>query len=551
MAIVDLHVHSTKSDGSFTPSQLVDYALEKGLSAFALTDHDCVDGLDEAIGHAEGKNIEVIPGIELSTEYEGRDIHIVGLYIDYKSQPFQEKLQEFVDSRIRRNKKMCANLQEAGIDISYEALLDRFPDSVITRSHYARFMMEHGDTKNMKEAFEKYIGDHCPCYVPREKITPVQAIELILEADGIPVLAHPILYHFSDAKLDRLTGELKSAGLIGIEAVYSTYSPSEEREIRSLADKHHLLLSGGSDFHGVNKPGLDLAVGYGKLSVPEEILDALRQTRKKLLFTDLDGTLLRSDCTVSDAMKQAIDRLVQNGHRLILSSGRPLGSILSLCRDLSFNYKNMLIIAFNGSLVYDVDRKVPLFKSELSGEEIKYLIRTAKEFGLHCQGYTENSIVTPVPDEEIAYYTSRIHLPVTYTETPEQMAEILKNGSCKLMCIDLHCHRNLTAFRDAVREHCGSRFQLIFSNDKYLEIFPENAGKGNAVSYVTEYYHMPLSHTYAAGDAENDLSMLEAAGHPIAVKNASENIKSAAEIVTENDNNHDGLIEVLTSSFYN
>lgn len=310
---VDLHVHSTKSDGTFTPKQLVDYAIEKGLSAFALTDHDTTDGLPEILDYAKclrkqhetglWENVdhstsiqgtvsqndtdhscpvpEVIPGIELSTEYQGRDIHIVGLYIDYENQTFQDKLQNFIDSRTVRNQKMCALLQGAGFDITYEKLLDEFPDAVITRAHYAKYLLNHGYIKSLKEAFDRYVGDHCPYFVPREKVTPAQAVEMILNADGIPILAHPVLYHMSDARLDELVGQLKGCGLRGIEAIYSTYSVSDERHIRSLAAKYNLLLSGGSDFHGANKPGLDLGNGYGKLYVPREILENIKKVRER------------------------------------------------------------------------------------------------------------------------------------------------------------------------------------------------------------------------------------------------------------------------------
>lgn len=332
--MIDLHVHSTRSDGTFTPTELVDYAARKGLSAFALTDHDTVDGLDEAIQYAAGlraqaesKKIisyqrdacgpaapipepqvlrsqhmipdtqvsgsgalcpetaatrstpipEVVPGVELSTEYQGKDVHILGLFIDHHNARFLKYLRNLVASRDTRNHKMCALLQEAGMDISYEKLLRTFPGSVITRAHYAKYMLTHGYVKSMAEAFERYVGDRCPYYVPREKVTPAQAVELILEASGVPILAHPILYHMSDARLDDLVGELKEAGLLGIEALYSTYHACDERRIRSLAEKYGLLVSGGSDFHGDNKPGLDLGTGYGRLCVTEEVLERIRQ----------------------------------------------------------------------------------------------------------------------------------------------------------------------------------------------------------------------------------------------------------------------------------
>ena len=262
--------------------------MKKELAAFALTDHDTVDGLDEAIGYAESLRQslpakeaesvpEVIPGIEFSTEYQGQDVHVLGLYIDHHNQAFAARLQAFVDSRIKRNRKMCRLLTEAGISVTYEALLEEFPDAVITRAHYARYMLNHGYIKSMKEAFDRYVGDRCPYYVPREKVTPVQAVELVLGAGGIPVLAHPILYHMSGQRLEQLTKELKEAGLAGIEAVYSTYQPCEERQIRELAAKYELLISGGSDFHGDTKPGLDLGSGYGKLFVPYTVLEDMKK----------------------------------------------------------------------------------------------------------------------------------------------------------------------------------------------------------------------------------------------------------------------------------
>lgn len=335
MLAVDLHVHSNRSDGSFTPAQLVDYAREKGLAAFALTDHDTIDGLEEAENYAENllagsegnagaegsstadgakplkasfgttargtatsegpaqcpdmdyahrQNIqnpvpEVIPGIEFSTEYQGQDVHVLGLYINYHDSAFRGKLQDFVDSRTVRNRKMCLLLTQAGVPMTYEALLAKFPDAVITRAHYAKYMLEQGYVKSMTEAFDRYIGDDCPCYIPREKVTPLDAVELILSVGGIPILAHPVLYHMSDETLDTLTARLTEAGLVGLEAVYSTYSPPDERRMRRLAKKYGLLISGGSDFHGANKPGLDLGTGYGSLFVPISLLDDIKRRK--------------------------------------------------------------------------------------------------------------------------------------------------------------------------------------------------------------------------------------------------------------------------------
>lgn len=278
MRAIDLHTHTCKSDGSYTPTELVDYAVEKNLSAVAITDHDSIEGLDEAVAHAAAlkerglPSVEVIPGIEFSTKYEKQDVHIVGLYISYDGQAFQDALGGFVDSRINRNRKMCANLQGAGIDITYEKLLAMYPDAVITRAHYASYLLENGYVKSRQDAFARYLGDHTKYFVPREKVTPSQAVELIVKAGGVPILAHPPLYHMGNDRLDALVSFLKADGLMGIEVFYSTYSNQDVRDMQRLADKYELLVSGGSDFHGANKPGLDLGCGYGRLFVPEEAL---------------------------------------------------------------------------------------------------------------------------------------------------------------------------------------------------------------------------------------------------------------------------------------
>lgn len=286
MRAIDLHTHTAKSDGSYTPAELVDYAVEKNLAAVAITDHDSIAGLDEALSHAASlrrqglPSVEVVPGIEFSTKYEKQDVHIVGLYIAYDGDVFQEALNGFIDSREGRNRKMCRNLQEAGIGISYEKLQELYPGAVITRAHYASFLCEYGYVKNRQDAFAKYLGDHTKYFVPREKVTPSQAVELILRAGGVPILAHPPLYHMGNERLDVLVSSLTENGLMGIESFYSTYTNQDVRDMLRLAEKYELLLSGGSDFHGANKPGLDLGCGYGKLFIPEDVLTKIKEARQ-------------------------------------------------------------------------------------------------------------------------------------------------------------------------------------------------------------------------------------------------------------------------------
>lgn len=169
MNTVDLHTHSTRSDGTFTPSELVTLAAEKGLSAFALTDHDTAAGIDEAMEAAAGTNVEVIPGIELSTKYHEKDVHIVGLFYDYRNPEFQKQVKEFSDARDLRNQKMCRMMCDAGLPIPYEELMADNPDAVVTRANMAKFLLKKGAISSMKEAFDKYIGDDCPLFCSQRK----------------------------------------------------------------------------------------------------------------------------------------------------------------------------------------------------------------------------------------------------------------------------------------------------------------------------------------------------------------------------------------------
>lgn len=280
MKYIDLHVHSTASDGSYTPSELVNYAIKKNLSTFALTDHDTTAGIDEAMAEAsrinslsQNKIIRVIPGIELSAEYNGKDIHILGLNIDYKNEEFNRQVEIYRKSREDRNNKMTALLQKNGFNITPEMLKHHFGDAVITRAHYAILMAEGGYVSDKNEAFNKYLNPGCPCYIPRTKITVTDAVRLIMLANGKPVLAHPLLYHLSNKELDSLVCLLKDNGLQGIEAIYSSNKGNDEDDMKNLAKKYNLFITGGSDFHGLAKPGLDLGVGYGDMKISEKLLE--------------------------------------------------------------------------------------------------------------------------------------------------------------------------------------------------------------------------------------------------------------------------------------
>lgn len=282
--IIDLHVHSTESDGTLTPEQVVYAARDAGLRAFALTDHDTAAGVAKAAAAAAECGIELIPGIELSTQYEpatvqkqSKEIHIVGLYIDPTNPMLIKRTAEFRACRDLRNEKIVEALQKEGFEITMEQLLADNPNSVITRANIARYLYQHGMIKSVQEAFDKYIGDGCRCYVGRFKITPIEAVELIHAAGGAAILAHPLLYHLSTMTLQQLIDDLKAVGLDGIEAIYSTYTTGEEQFVKKLARENHLLISGGSDFHGENKPTIRIGTGKGHLYVPYELLDDIKK----------------------------------------------------------------------------------------------------------------------------------------------------------------------------------------------------------------------------------------------------------------------------------
>lgn len=277
--IVDLHVHSTESDGTLTPEDLVAEAKKAELAAFALTDHDTCQGVGKAMPLAASAGIELIPGIELSTDYHGKEVHIVGLYIDMENEQLLKKTAEYRKCRSERNALMVEALRKEGLSITMEELVAENPDCVITRANIARFLYEHGQIKSVREAFDRYIGDHCKCYVGRLKVASTDAVRLIKEAGGTAILAHPLLYGLSNTNLQKMIDALKPVGLDGLEAIYSTYTTGEEQQMKRLARENGLLISGGSDFHGSNKPDIALGRGRGHLYIPYSVLETIKAGR--------------------------------------------------------------------------------------------------------------------------------------------------------------------------------------------------------------------------------------------------------------------------------
>jgi len=244
----DLHTHSTYSDGRLTPTELIERAAGKGLEVLALTDHDCIDGTAEAQEAAQRyPQLLFIPGVELSTDVPHDEVHVLGYFLDWRNQRFQDRLARLRRSRLERGQKMLAKLKRLGIDVPWQRVKEIAGDGAVGRPHIALAMLEAGHISSLEEAFERYLGRNGPAYVEREKIAPTEAVELLTSASGLPVLAHP-----RDLQnLESLVVELKEAALIGIEVYYQDYDQQTIERLLAVARQHDLLPLGGSDFHGI------------------------------------------------------------------------------------------------------------------------------------------------------------------------------------------------------------------------------------------------------------------------------------------------------------
>lgn len=274
---IDLHTHSTFSDGTFTPLQLVKYAEEKGLKAFAITDHDTTEGIKEA--KSIETNVEVISGVEISTRYDKKEIHIVGLYVNENDADLNKQLKYYREKRVTRNFEILEKLNSLGVDITIDDVKESCTGDVISRAHIAKALVSKGFVGSYTEAFDRYLGDNKCAYVPRETLNYEESMELITKAGGVPVLAHPLLYKMGDTNLENMMVKLRQKGLKAVEVYYSTHSNSDTQHVMAMANRVGLIYSGGSDFHGATKPKIDMGTGMGKLAVPYEILEKIRGER--------------------------------------------------------------------------------------------------------------------------------------------------------------------------------------------------------------------------------------------------------------------------------
>lgn len=267
---VDLHLHSTASDGQFSPSELVMMALERNLLTIAITDHDTTAGIDEALEAARGTGLEVIPGVEISCDVPHEEVHLLGYYLDHHHPALLGKLRAMRDARLRRAKGMLAKLAALGFPLPWEMVAELAGGGSVGRPHIAQAMVKMGYVASAGEAFDLYIGRDGPAYVERYKLSPLEAVSLIKQAQGLPVLAHPL-------KVIHFLPDLVEGGLIGLEVYYNGYSAEDIRELADLARKFDLIPTGGSDFHG---PDVLDTVDMGGVRVPMESVERLRALAK-------------------------------------------------------------------------------------------------------------------------------------------------------------------------------------------------------------------------------------------------------------------------------
>lgn len=282
--MIDLHTHSTASDGTYSPKELVLLAKKEGLSALALTDHDTIDGLKEAYDTAREVGLPFLCGVEISVKFNGPGhFHLLGYFLSPELAGLEEMLKKLKEARKRRNEIMIEKLQALGIEITLEELKN-VTSGEIGRPHIAKLLMEKGVVKTLDEAFERYLKKGAPAYVPKALLTPEEAIEEILSNKGIPVMAHPVTLKVDKDFLKRYLYELKEKGLKGIEVFYTEHSPSFTQFLLDLAKKLDLLITGGSDFHGANKPDIKLGRGLGNLNIPYDCYKNLKEVLDRLFI---------------------------------------------------------------------------------------------------------------------------------------------------------------------------------------------------------------------------------------------------------------------------
>lgn len=281
--MIDLHTHSIYSDGTHTPAELVALAEGRGLKALALTDHDTVAGIPDLLGDAKTSKVELIAGIELSAECEHGTMHVLGYFIDHTCPTLLDKIGKVRSGREKRNIEILKKLNRLGYRLLWEDVEKQAGRDVVGRPHFAAALVECTRVKSKKAAFDLLLAKGRPGYVDRERYSATECIDIIRQAGGISVLAHPATIALPDEQLRNLVGELKDHGLGGIEAYYAEHRPENIRKFTEWAEELDLVCTGGTDFHGANTPDLKLGTGFGELHVPDEALDSLKAAKAALV----------------------------------------------------------------------------------------------------------------------------------------------------------------------------------------------------------------------------------------------------------------------------
>ncbi len=276
---IDLHTHSLMSDGSMTPAEVVREAKKAGLAAIALSDHDTVDGVREAMAEGERIGVEVVPAIEFSVQSE-TETHILGYYIDIENPKLLDTLEKVVETRRFRNRETCRKLNELGFDITLAEAEAIAPNDFIGRAHFARLLMDKGYTKSVSEGFKLYLENGKYAYCGKQTLTDEEAIRLIKECGGVAFVAHLHLTKKSDDELREFLVRLKACGLDGIEGYYTDYTPEMQAKYHALAAELGLILSGGTDFHARMKPHISIGTGLGNLKIPYSLLENIKQRKR-------------------------------------------------------------------------------------------------------------------------------------------------------------------------------------------------------------------------------------------------------------------------------
>lgn len=275
MKRIDLHTHSLCSDGAQTPTDVVRTAAEAGLAAIALSDHDCIDGVQEAMDAGKALGVEVIPAVELSAQSD-TELHILGYFVDIRNKKLQDMMAYALQVRDERQEEVCRKLNEQGFDITMDELREEANGKVLCRAHFAKIMVRKGYAESVKDAFNRYLSVGCYAYSNRQALTGPEAVSLIREAGGIAVAAHLHLIKMPDDQLKEYLKSLIPYGLDGVEGYYTDYTPDMERRYRAMAEELGLVISGGTDYHGANKPHISVGKGKGELEIPYSVLDGLR-----------------------------------------------------------------------------------------------------------------------------------------------------------------------------------------------------------------------------------------------------------------------------------